>query len=60
MPLQIRALASDADKHSYDVNSLLYHEGKLYSAADEGKIKVIKFKYKNLNIKLQAIVQGLG
>lgn len=40
MPLQVRTRADDADKHANDVNALIYRNGKLYSGADDGKIKV--------------------
>ncbi|CAH1155204.1 unnamed protein product [Phaedon cochleariae] len=40
MPLRIGCRADDIDKHEFDVNSLLFHNGKLYSAADDGKIKM--------------------
>lgn len=40
MPFQIRTRADDGDKHIYDVNCMIYHKGKLYSGADDGKIKV--------------------
>lgn len=30
----------EGDKHSSDINTLLFHKGKLYSGADDGKIKV--------------------
>lgn len=41
MSLRIDCRADDPDKHEFDVNHLLFHKGKLYSAADDGKIKVI-------------------
>ncbi|CAG9766836.1 unnamed protein product [Ceutorhynchus assimilis] len=40
MSLKISCKASDNDKHEWDITFLLYHKGKLYSAADDGKIKV--------------------
>ncbi|XP_030755745.1 uncharacterized protein LOC115882061 [Sitophilus oryzae] len=40
MPLEITCRASDNDKHEWDVTYLLYHGGKLYSAADDGKIMI--------------------
>ncbi|XP_018579203.1 myosin heavy chain kinase D [Anoplophora glabripennis] len=40
MTLRVGCRADDADKHEFDVNSLLYHKGKLYSAGDDGRIKV--------------------
>ncbi|KAJ8952925.1 hypothetical protein NQ318_006542 [Aromia moschata] len=39
MPLRVGCRADDADKHEFDVNFLLYHKGKLYSAADDGRVK---------------------
>ncbi|KAJ8953357.1 hypothetical protein NQ314_007366 [Rhamnusium bicolor] len=40
MPLRVGCRADDSDKHEFDVNYILYHKGKLYSAGDDGKIKV--------------------
>lgn len=40
MPLRVGCRADDADKHEFDVNFLLYKKGKLYSAGDDGRIKV--------------------
>lgn len=40
MPLKISFKASEVDKHEWDINHLLYFKGKLYSASDDGKIKV--------------------
>ncbi|XP_018332202.1 myosin heavy chain kinase D-like [Agrilus planipennis] len=40
MTLSIKCRADDNDKHSSDVSCLLHHKSKLYSAADDGKIKV--------------------
>ncbi|CAG9818404.1 unnamed protein product [Phaedon cochleariae] len=40
MPLRVGCRADDADKHEFDINFLLYHKGKLYSAGDDGKIMV--------------------
>ncbi|XP_044257819.1 uncharacterized protein LOC123006936 [Tribolium madens] len=40
MPLHVATRADDADKHEFDVNQLIYHKGKLYSAGDDGKIKM--------------------
>lgn len=40
MPLRIDCKANDSDKHVFDINHLLFHKGKLYSGADDGKIKV--------------------
>lgn len=40
MPLNLAATVKDADKHEYDVTSLIYKNGKIYSAADDGKIKM--------------------
>ncbi|CAH1967558.1 unnamed protein product [Acanthoscelides obtectus] len=39
MPMRVGCRVDDADKHGFDVNALLYHEGILYSAGDDGKIK---------------------
>ncbi|XP_022904447.2 E3 ubiquitin-protein ligase TRAF7 [Onthophagus taurus] len=38
MSFQIRTRADSADKHTADVNTLIYYKGKLYSGADDGKI----------------------
>ncbi|CAG9857981.1 unnamed protein product [Phyllotreta striolata] len=38
MAAKIQCRANDADKHEYDINSVIFHKGKLYSAADDGKI----------------------
>lgn len=40
MSLKLSATIAAEDKHDYDVTSLLYVKGKLYSASDDGKIKV--------------------
>ncbi|XP_973588.2 uncharacterized protein LOC662397 [Tribolium castaneum] len=40
MPLHVATRADDADKHEFDVNQLIYHKGKVYSGADDGKIKM--------------------
>lgn len=40
MPFQVRTRADDADKHTFDVNSMVYRKGKLYSGGDDGQIKV--------------------
>ncbi|KAL1491460.1 hypothetical protein ABEB36_012057 [Hypothenemus hampei] len=40
MPLKVACRASDNDKHEWDITFLLFHKGKLYSAADDGKIKM--------------------
>lgn len=40
MPLKIATQTSDLDKHEYDVNALVFCNNKLYSGADDGKIKV--------------------
>lgn len=37
---RVSTRANDGDKHILDITSLLYHHNKLYSAADDGKIKV--------------------
>lgn len=38
--LKVAASIDAADKHDYDVTSLVFAKGKLYSASDDGKIKV--------------------
>ncbi|XP_030755771.1 myosin heavy chain kinase D-like [Sitophilus oryzae] len=53
MPLTVACRAGDADKHDKDVNALLFHKGKLYSAGDDGKIKLW-----SLDLLKQAEVQG--
>ncbi|XP_050304053.1 myosin heavy chain kinase D-like isoform X2 [Anthonomus grandis grandis] len=40
MSLKVSCRASDSDKHEWDITHLLFHKGKLYSAADDGKIKL--------------------
>ncbi|XP_044257745.1 uncharacterized protein LOC123006900 isoform X2 [Tribolium madens] len=40
MPFHVATRADDVDKHEFDVNQLIYHKGKLYSAGDDGKIKM--------------------
>nr|XP_022906761.1 myosin heavy chain kinase C-like isoform X1 [Onthophagus taurus] len=40
MPLNIITKSSDDDKHSADINSLIHKNGKIYSGADDGKIKM--------------------
>ncbi|KRT80062.1 WD40 domain-containing protein [Oryctes borbonicus] len=40
MAFQVRTRADSADKHTADVNTLVYYKGKLYSGADDGKIIV--------------------
>lgn len=40
MPLKVLTRADDSEKHEWDINCLLFHNGKLYSGADDGKIKV--------------------
>ncbi|XP_056638989.1 kinesin-related protein 8 [Diorhabda carinulata] len=39
MPVKVDCRVGDADKHEFDVNCLLFHQGKLYSGSDDGKIK---------------------
>ncbi|KAJ8959946.1 hypothetical protein NQ317_002011 [Molorchus minor] len=39
MSLRISCRVDDADKHENDITSLIYKNGKLYSGADDGKIK---------------------
>lgn len=40
MALVLAGSVGDADKHASDVTSLIFKNNKLYSAADDGKIKV--------------------
>ena len=40
MALSIVAKASDGEKHGADVESLLWHDGKVISGGDGGKVKV--------------------
>jgi len=40
MPFAVRTRADDCDKHASQVNTLIYHNNRLYSGADDGKIKV--------------------
>ncbi|XP_060525856.1 uncharacterized protein LOC132701724 [Cylas formicarius] len=40
MTLTVACRATDQDKHRNDVNSLLFHKGKLYSGGDDGLVKV--------------------
>lgn len=40
MPLTIKATAADDVKHSDDLECLLFYDGKLYSGANDGKVKV--------------------
>ncbi|KAF7268834.1 hypothetical protein GWI33_018178 [Rhynchophorus ferrugineus] len=40
MPLRISCRASNNDKHEWDITYFLFHDGKLYSAADDGKIMI--------------------
>ncbi|KAK9884444.1 hypothetical protein WA026_007290 [Henosepilachna vigintioctopunctata] len=40
MPLSIGCRVPDSDKHEYDVNYLLFVKGNLYSAGDDGRVKV--------------------
>ncbi|XP_063227805.1 uncharacterized protein LOC134533925 isoform X1 [Bacillus rossius redtenbacheri] len=40
MSLRVTATVSETDKHSNDVTGLCFHDGKLYSAAEDGKVKV--------------------
>lgn len=40
MPLEIRAIVDESQKHEFDINQILYKDGKLYTAADDGKVKV--------------------
>lgn len=40
MTLNVKAKTKSGEHHGADVNTLVYHEGKLYSGADDGKIMV--------------------
>lgn len=40
MSMKMGAMASDADKHEYDVTSMVFLGGLLYTGSDDGKIKV--------------------
>ncbi|XP_076258865.1 uncharacterized protein LOC143195515 isoform X2 [Rhynchophorus ferrugineus] len=40
MPLRISCRASNNDKHEWDITYFSFHDGKLYSAADDGKIMI--------------------
>ncbi|XP_068908957.1 myosin heavy chain kinase D [Tenebrio molitor] len=40
MPLHVACKADDSNKHEYDVNQIIFHKGKLFTAADDGKVKV--------------------
>lgn len=52
MPLHVSTRADDADKHASDVNALVYAKGRLYSGADDGKIKVDALELKFLRTLL--------
>lgn len=41
MTLRLLSKVDDRDKHDEDVNSLVFANGKLYSGANDGKIKVV-------------------
>ena len=41
MPLTVTASADDQSRHLRDVYAVLFHKGKVYSSAEDGKIKVI-------------------
>lgn len=43
--MKIVGKVEDKEKHELDVNYLLYTKNKLYSAADDGKIKVGQNNY---------------
>lgn len=61
MVLQVRTRADSADKHTADVNTLVYHKGRLYSGADDGKIivkRLIVLILKRSSIKL--FFAGMG
>lgn len=40
MSLKVTASASEAERHLRDIVTLAFHNGKLYTGADDGKIKV--------------------
>lgn len=40
MPAEIKAIVDATEKHEYDINQIQYQNGKLYTAADDGKVKV--------------------
>lgn len=46
MPLQIKGQTKTEEQHSADVNTLLYHNNKLYSGADDGKI-IVRLVFQN-------------
>lgn len=48
MPLKVLTRADDSEKHEWDINCLLYTSGKLYSGADDGKIKVKPLLFTNI------------
>lgn len=45
MAFQVRTRADNVDKHTSDVNTLVYYKGKLYSGGDDGKIIVRLLNY---------------
>lgn len=45
MTLRLLSKVDDRDKHNEDINSMVFVNGKLYSGANDGKIKVV---YKNI------------
>ncbi|XP_017771681.1 PREDICTED: F-box/WD repeat-containing protein pof11 [Nicrophorus vespilloides] len=38
MPLHVKKEIAECDRHSYDVATIIFHNGSLYSGADDGKI----------------------
>lgn len=40
MPLKVVDGTEDSVKHALDITALVFHNNKLYSASDDGKIKV--------------------
>ncbi|KAK4883025.1 hypothetical protein RN001_006344 [Aquatica leii] len=53
MPLTIKSRVNDNDRHEYDITCLIFHNNKLYSSSDDGKIKIW-----NKNIELLNQVQA--
>lgn len=51
MSLVVKCSVSDSEKHEHDVNALYFHNGKIFSGADDFKVKVW-----DSNLKLQGEV----
>lgn len=51
MSLEVKCSASDSEKHDHDINALYFHHGRIFSGADDFKLKVW-----DLNLNLQAEV----